>query len=388
MGRNRDLYFMSLFAAHNISDLRRMAKRRLPRMVFDYIDGGSDDERTLLANQNRFADYSLLHRVLVDVSEIETRTRVMGDEMAAPLILSPTAAQRLFHPREGELAVARAAARYNLAYGLSTLSSTPIETVAGAHTGPKWFQVYVWKDRDLVLQSLERARSAGFTGLILTVDLPVAGHRERDLYNHFSIPPTISLSTIGQALSRPGYLLDMALTPRIAPAQYIDMDLQGEGIMAFLNRQFDRSLTWEDVRWMKEAWSGAFAIKGIARPDDARRALDAGADAVWISNHGGRQLDTGPATIDLLPAISTAVRGQAEIILDGGIRRSTDIIKALALGADAVAVGRAYLYGLGAAGQAGVERALGLLTEGLVRDMALCGARTLAEITPDLIRTR
>ena len=372
--------------AHNIEALRELARRRLPRMVFDYIDGGADDEITLGRNDRRYGDYELNFKSLVDISKIELETTLMGAASKAPIIATPTAAQRLFNPRAGEAAVARAARAKGLVYCLSTLASATIEDIAQHTDGPKWFQVYVWKDRALVEQAMERARAAGFTGLILTVDVPVAGNRERDHLNAFTIPPKINAKTITQVLARPGYLWDMATTPKILAANWADMDTGGMGIIQFLNSQFDQTVSWADAKWMKDAWGGPFAIKGIARPDDARRCLDAGADAVWVSNHGGRQLDTAPATIDTLTDIVAAVAGQAEIILDGGIRRGTDIIKALALGATAVAVGRPYLYGLGAGGQAGVEKALDILLTALARDMALVGAARPGDLSPDFVR--
>ncbi|WP_304071325.1 alpha-hydroxy acid oxidase [Maricaulis maris] len=372
--------------AHNIEALRALARKRLPRMVFDYIDGGADDEITLGRNDRRYGDYELNFKSLVDISKIDLETTVMGATSKAPIIVTPTAAQRLFNPRAGEAAVARAARKAGLVYCLSTLASTTIEDIARHTDGPKWFQVYVWKDRAIVEKAMERAKAAGFTGLILTVDVPVAGNRERDHLNAFTIPPKINAKTVSQVLARPGYLWDMATTPEILAANWADMDTGGMGIIQFLDSQFDRTVTWEDAKWMKEAWGGPFAIKGIARPDDALRCVHAGADAVWISNHGGRQLDTAPATIDTLADIVAAVDGQAEVILDGGIRRGTDIIKALALGATAVAVGRPYLFGLGAGGQAGVERALDILVSALERDMALVGATRLSDLTPDFVR--
>lgn len=376
----------ALSRANNIEDLRRLAKARLPRMVFDYIDGGSDDEITLGRNTSRYADYELLFKTLVDVASIDLTTTVMGAETAAPVIVTPTAAQRLFHPRAGEAAVAAAAQKAGLIYCLSTLGSTTIEKTAELTSGPKWFQVYVWKDRAIVEQAMERARAAGFTGIILTVDVPVAGNRERDHVNAFTIPPKINARTVSQVLARLGYLFDMATTPEIAAANWADMDTGGMGIIQFLNSQFDRSVTWEDARWMKDTWGGPFAIKGISRADDAIRCVDAGADAIWVSNHGGRQLDTACPTIDTLPDIVAAVGKNAEVILDGGIRRGTDIIKAIALGARAVAVGRPYLYGLAAGGEAGVTRALDLLIGGLERDLALTGAASLKDLSPDFVR--
>ncbi|SDM34490.1 alpha-hydroxy acid oxidase [Maricaulis salignorans] len=375
-----------LHSVHNIDDLRALAKKRLPRMVFDYIDGGADDEVTLRANCSRYDAYALNWKALVDISKIDMTTTVMGSPCAAPIIVTPTAAQRLFHPRGGETAVARAADASGLIYSLSTLGSTSIEAIAAETDGPKWFQVYVWKDRAVVETMLERARAAGFTGLILTVDVPVAGNRERDLRNAFTVPPKISAKTVSQILASPRYLFDMLTTPKITPANFADADPEGDGIMGYINRQFDRTVTWEDARWMKQVWGGPFAIKGIVRPDDARRCIDIGADAVWVSNHGGRQLDGSTATIDALPDIVHAVDGQAEVILDGGIRRGTDIIKALALGARAVAIGRPYLYGLGAAGEAGVGRALEFLTTSLERDLALTGVTRLSELGPDFVR--
>jgi L-lactate dehydrogenase (cytochrome) len=375
-----------LRTAHNIDALRTLAKKRLPRMVFDYIDGGADDEVTLAANRNRFSDYSLAWKTLVDVANIDTSTTVMGSPCDAPVIVTPTAVQRLFNPRAGEPAVARASQAAGLIYCLSTLASTSIEEIAEHTNGPKWFQVYVWKDRALIEAVLERVRNAGYTGLILTVDVPVAGNRERDLVNEFTVPPRITPSILGQMLARPGYLFDMLSTPKISPANYTHLDPGKESIAAYLDKQFSRSVTWEDAKWMKEAWGGPFAIKGIARADDARRCVDVGADAVWVSNHGGRQLDTAGATIDLLSDVVTAVGNQAEVILDGGVRRGTDIIKALALGARAVAVGRPYLYGLAAGGEAGVSHALNFLTTSLERDMALTGVSRLDELRPDLVR--
>jgi L-lactate dehydrogenase (cytochrome) len=375
-----------LNSVHNIDDLRALAKKRLPRMVFDYIDGGADDEVTLKANCLRYDAYALNWKTLVDISSIDMTTTVMGSPCAAPIIVTPTAAQRLFHPRGGETAVARAAAASGLIYSLSTLGSTSIEAIAAETTGPKWFQMYVWKDRSIVEASLERAKAAGYTGLILTVDVPVAGNRERDLRNAFTVPPKINAKTVTQILASPGYLFDMLTTPKITPANFADDDPEGDGIMGYINRQFDRTVSWEDARWMKQVWGGPFAIKGIVRPDDARRCIDIGADAVWVSNHGGRQLDGSTATIDALPGIVEAVGDQAEVILDGGIRRGTDIIKALALGARAVAIGRPYLYGLGAAGEAGVRCALEFLTTSLQRDMALTGVARLGELGPDFVR--
>lgn len=378
---------MSIERANNIADLRTLARKRLPRMVFDYIDGGADDEVTLRRNVARFKEIELTWDTLVDVESVDMRTSLMGADMRLPFFISPTASSRLFHPRGGECAVARAAQKAGIAYSCSTVASTTLEDIARAHEGPRWFQVYVWRDRAVVEELLARAKAAGFTGIILTVDLPVAGNRERDHRNDFTIPPRVTPSTAAQALAAPGYMWDMATTPPITAANFAHMKIDG-GLVQFVNTQFSRRVTWDDARWLRETWGGKVALKGLSTPDDARRAIGIGADVVWVSNHGGRQLDTAPASIDTLPAIADAVQGDAQIVLDGGVRRGTDIVKALALGANAVAIGRAYLYGLAAGGERGVTRALTLLEEELKRDMMLLGRTRISELTRDLIFQR
>lgn len=369
----------------SIADLREHARRRLPRMVFDYIDGGADDEVTLHRNAARFRGYELLWDVLADVSAIDTSANVLGQAVSAPIIIAPTASSRLFNPRAGERAVARAAHAHGLLYSASTLASTSIEEIARETPGPKLFQIYVWKDRGLVREILQRAKAAGFAGIVLTVDTPVAGNRERDPRNRFSIPPKVSLHTAAQALARPGYLFDLTTTPSIRAENFTHIAGGVGSIVDFINTQFDRSVTWRDAAWMREQWDGAFAVKGVGRPIDAARCIDIGADAVWVSNHGGRQLDTAPATIDLLTPIADAVAGRGQIILDGGIRRGSDIAKALALGASAVAIGRPYLWGLAASGEIGVRRALEILTSELERTMALLGRTRINALGPDII---
>ncbi len=354
-------------------------------MVFDYIDGGADDEITLRRNSERFRDYELLWEVLTDVSVIDTSATVLGQAVSAPIIVAPTASSRLFNPRAGERAVARAAHAHGLLYSVSTLASTSLDEIARETPGPKLFQIYVWKDRGLVREILQRAKAAGFAGIILTVDTPVAGNRERDPRNHFSIPPKVSPHTAAQALARPGYLFDLATTPPIRAENFAHIAGGVGSIVDFINTQFDRSVTWRDAAWIREQWDGAYAIKGVGRPSDAAQCIDIGADAVWISNHGGRQLDTAPATIDLLRPIAEAVAGRGQVILDGGIRRGSDIAKALALGANAVAIGRPYLWGLAALGEAGVRRALDILTTELQRTMALLGRPRISALGADII---
>jgi L-lactate dehydrogenase (cytochrome) len=375
----------SLARAFNIADLRTAARARLPRMVFDYIDGGAEDERTLRANVARFADYALTWDVLCDIHHIGTATTVLGAQTSLPFFICPTAASRLFHPVGGERAVARAAAAAGIVYSASALATTRFEDIAAVNAGPKWFQLYAWKDRGLMREMLSRAKAAGFTAAILTVDVPVAGNRERDLYNDFTVPPRVTARTALQALPRPGYLWKLWTTAAVRPEIVADVMPIDGSLVDFLNRQLDHTLTWKDIDWMIDAWAGEFAIKGIATVADAHRCVAAGATAVWISNHGGRQLDGAPATIDLLEPIAQAVGDRAAVILDGGIRRGTDIIKALALGARAVGIGRAYLYGLAAAGEAGVARAIAILAEELRRDMALMGCADLKSIRRDSV---
>jgi L-lactate dehydrogenase (cytochrome) len=374
---------MTLAAALNIEDLRRLAKARLPRMVFDYIDGGADDEVTLTANVARLRAWRLQHRALVDIATIDTAASVFGAPTRLPFFISPTAASRLFHYK-GERAVAAAADKAGIAYGLSTIGSTTIEDVAGLCRSPKIFQVYVWKDRGLVREVLARAKEAGFTAAVLTVDVPVAGNRERDPRNGFSIPPKVNWKTATQALAKPEYLYRLATNPPAGPENFRHVPVGEGGIIEFINSQFDRTVTWKDAEWMRDVWGGPFALKGLCHVEDARRAADMGA-GVWISNHGGRQLDTAPATIDTLPAIAEAVKGKAQIIFDGGVRRGSDIAKALALGADSVAIGRAYLFGLAAGGEKGVARAIAILEDELKRTMALVGAPSVAALTPDIV---
>ena len=379
---------MKLDHALNIEDLRRVAKRKLPRMVFDYIDGGADDEVTLSRSVSRYDDYELTWRALRDVAEIDTSTKIMGQDTRLPFFISPTASTRLFHPAEGELAMARAAEKAGVIYACSTLASQTLEDIAKATSGPKWVQLYVWHDKEIVKGFLERAKEAGFTGCILTVDLPVAGNRERDPRNHFAVPPKPNLRIASQVLARPGWLWDLIRSPKIKPANFTHMRKQGSeaGVIGFVNQQFSRSVTWQDVEWMREFWGPGFAIKGISRAEDAKRAIEVGADTVWISNHGGRQLDTSVPTIDLLPEIVEAVRGRADIIADGGVRRGSHVAKLLMAGANGVALGRASLFGLGAGGEAGVSRALTIMEEELRRTMALLGATKISGLDPDLMR--
>ncbi|MEO1028628.1 MAG: alpha-hydroxy acid oxidase [Pseudomonadota bacterium] len=376
---------MKLDDALNIADLREIAKSKLPRMVFDYIDGGADDEVTLHRSVSRYDDYELTWNALRDIAEIDTNTTLMGQKSRLPFFISPAAGNRLFHPKEGELAVAKAARKVGIIYSCSTMASQTLEDIAAVTDGPKWVQVYVWNDRKIVEEFLIRAKAAGFSGCLLTVDVPVAGNRERDPRNKFGMPPRMSPSLVAQVLQRPGWLKDYATSPDITAANF-DGIAQDQGVMEFINSQFSRSVVWEDAKWMKDLWGDGFAVKGISSVADAEKCVEIGADGVWISNHGGRQLDTSVPTIDLVSEIAAAVKGRAQIILDGGVRRGSHIVKALAMGADGVALGRAWLYGLGAGGEAGVSRALTILEDEFLRTLALMGVTKLEELNSDMVR--
>lgn len=375
---------MSLKYVLNTQDFRKRAQKRLPKMVFDYIDGGADDEVSLVTNETRYRDYQLSWKSLVDVSKVDYSTELFGDKVASPLVISPTAASRLFHPKQGERAVARAASEAGIVYSLSTLGSVPIEEIAQITAGPKWFQIYVWRDRSLVESVIERVKKAGFKALILTVDVPVAGNRERDPKNSFTIPPKVNPRTVRQAIIRPRYLWDVLTSPEIGPANFPKTKGQ-DGIIDILDNLFDRSVTWDYVKWLRSIWDGPIVIKGISRAKDAVIAVDSGADAIWLSNHGGRQLDTARPSIDTLQDVRQAIGEKTTIILDGGVRRGTDVIKAIALGANAVAIGRPYLFALAADGYPGVKRILELMHQELERDLALMGAPNLNSLSEDLV---
>ena len=375
-------------AAFSISDLRRLAERRLPKGPFGYMDGAAEDEVALRRNSDGFGDYRLVGHTLRDVSEIDTTHTILGTPSSLPILCSPTGFGRLFH-HEGERAVARAAERAGLIYTLSTLATVSPENIAEVANGPRWFQLYVWKDRAITTDILERARASGFDTLVLTVDTPVAGRRERDYRNGFTIPPTVGLRTLLDGARKPswwyGFMstepLDFAVVSRYTPG-----GTGPGGVMGYINAQFDQTLSWDDAAAIREQWGSRFVIKGVQCVEDAQRCVEIGADAVMLSNHGGRQLDHAVSPIDLLPEVVDAVGGQITTIVDGGIRRGTDILKALALGADACSIGRAYLYGLGAGGERGVARAFELLAYELKVAMTLAGCRSIKEVDGTVVR--
>lgn len=367
---------------HNVEDLRRAAQRRLPAPLFHYIDGGADDEWTLRRNTAAFEHWALQPQVLRDVSAIDLRTRVLGCDLDLPFFLAPTGMSRLFH-HDKELGAARAAQAFGTLYSLSTLATTRLEDVAQV-PGPKMFQVYIHRDRGLTLEFVQRCKAAGYAALCLTVDTPLGGNRERDLRTGMVMPPKFTWRSLASFAASPHWTYHWLRDPDFGLANVrhsVDALAGGSlGVIEYLNSQLDRSVSWQDAEWLRAQWDGPLAIKGIITPADAVRAQRIGASAVMISNHGGRQLDTAPAPIEMLPAIRDAVGAGLELIVDGGVRRGTHVLKALALGATACSIGRGYLYGLAAAGRAGVERALQLLRTEVARDMALLGCTRIDEI--------
>lgn len=377
-----------LARAASVHDLRGIARRRLPRGVFDYIDGGAEDERTMRANGEAYARLTFRPRVLRDVSLVDPSTALLGRRLPFPLVLAPTGFTRIADP-DGELAVARAARRADLPYTLSTLSTRSIEEVRGVSDGPLWFQVYVWRDRGLVEEMVGRAGAAGYEALVLTVDTAVLGRRERDVRRGFSLPPKIGPSTLLDGIVHPRWTWDFV---RAEPIRFANVVGSGAGdgtdavsLAEYINAQFDPALSWQDVEWLRGIWDGPIVLKGIQTVEDARLAVDAGVDVVALSNHGGRQLDGAPATVDLVAPVAQAVGDRVEIVCDGGVRRGSDIVKAVSLGARACMAGRAYLYGLGAGGERGVDHVLDLLARDVRRTMALVGARTIGDLGPDLV---
>jgi isopentenyl diphosphate isomerase/L-lactate dehydrogenase-like FMN-dependent dehydrogenase len=367
----------------NIADLRRLAERRLPRVVFDYIDGGAEAEITLRDNCRAFDRVTFRPRCAVTFPSVDLRTTVLGHDLALPLLLAPVGSSRMFWPR-GEAVAARAAGEAGTVYILSTLSGTRLEEVRAASIGACWFQLYLCGGRDVALEGIGRARAAGYSALVVTIDTPVAGLRERDFRNGtpqlLTRRPAAMLPWVGQFLVRPRWLWGLVADgglmdfPNIVlpsgPMAYADVGAALE----------QAAVSWQDLPWIREAWPGVLVIKGVHTSDDARRAVDAGAAAIVVSNHGGRQLDGVAATLRALPEVVAAVGGRAEVLLDGGIRRGSDIAKAIALGARAVLAGRAHAYGLAAAGYEGVTAAIGILRSDLVRTLKLLGCPSVSAL--------
>tara|TARA_B110000438_G_scaffold265242_1_gene278427 strand:- start:1260 stop:2414 length:1155 start_codon:yes stop_codon:yes gene_type:complete len=381
----------SLKNCHNVLDLRDLAKRRLPGPIFHYIDGAAEDEITYRRNTSAFDDYDLVPNVLAGVENIDMSVEVMGFKLGLPIFCSPTALQRLFH-HEGERGVALAAEKYNTLFGVSSLTTVSLEEIGRMISTPKMFQFYFHKDRGLNASMVEAAKAAKFDILTLTVDTITGGNRERDLRTGFTSPPRLTPKSLIEFASKPMWGLNYLFREKFELAQLKDHMREGTNVAIsvgdYFSSMLDQSMTWDDVADLQRSWGGKFCLKGIMSADDARRAVEIGADAIMISNHGGRQLDGGRSPFDQLEEIVQAVGGKIDIILDGGIRRGTHILKAIALGATACSGGRMYLYALGAAGRLGVESALGNLRDEVERDMKLMGIRSLKELTPNMIRRR
>ena len=374
----------------NVSDLRQMARRRLPRVVFDYVDGGADAEVTLRGNTAVFETVMLRPRSAVKIPTAHTRVSVLGHDLAFPVLLAPIGSSRLLWPL-AEAVAARCAGEAGIGYILSTLSGTPLEQVKAASRGPCWYQLYLCGGRDVASAGIARARAAGFSALVVTIDTPVAGQRERDSRNRakalLGSSVVEKLPALPQLLARPRWLLDLLADGGLMQFPNVmlpDGPMRYADVGAMLAQSV---VCWDDLRWIRDLWPGPIVIKGVHTDDDARRAVDAGAQAVVVSNHGGRQLDTVAPTLRVLPEVVAAVGSQIEVLFDGGIRRGSDVVKALSLGARAVLVGRAYAYGLGAAGDAGVSRAIEILHDDLVRTLALLGCASVAELDASYVTT-
>jgi len=375
----------------NIADFRLIAKKRLPGGVFDYVDGAAEDEVIYRRNESAFHQWEFMPSMLRDVGSIDTSTTLLGTPLPYPLICAPTGFTRIVEPG-GELSVARAAEAHHIPYPLSSVATRSIEEVAAASSGRKWFQVYVWKDRGLVKDLVDRAASAGYEALCITVNLAVAGRRERDVRRGMTMPPKLGIDTLLDGLRKSAWTWRFL---RADPISFANVAGTAErdgstalSLSEFIGEQFDPSLSWSDPARFRSMWNGPIVVKGIQSVDDARRALDHGVDAIALSNHEGRQLDGAPTAIDLVAPVADAVGGSIEIICDGGIRRGLGILKTVALGATAGMIGRPYLYGLGAAGEQDVDWVLNFFEDGLKRTMALCGVTSIRDVTPELLHKR
>ncbi len=374
---------MSLKNCYNFEDFRKLAKKRLPAPIFHYIDGGADDETTLKRNTNSFDDCDLIPNILRSVGEPDLSTTVFGRKIDMPIFLSPTAMQSLYHP-DGDKASARAAEKFGTMYSMSTMASFSIEEIANISSGPKLFQLYIHKDKSFTDDLIDRCKRANFDGLCLTVDTLVAGNRERDHRTGFTTPPKFTLESIMNFAMRPGWLFRYFTNKKFELANIKHKTDKGtsitKSVIDYVNEQYDPNMNWDDAEYCIKKWDGPFALKGVMSVEDAKRAVDIGCTAIIISNHGGRQLDGSRSPFDQLKAISDAVGDKIEIILDGGVRRGTHVLKALAAGATACSFGKAFLFSLGAGGQQGVERLLQNMHDEIRRNMILMGCKSVKEL--------
>ena len=369
-----------LDTAASIDDLRRIARRRTPRSVFDYVDGAAEREVSLNRAREAFSRIEFRPRVLRDVSEVDASRVVVGSPSSLPLVLAPTGFTRMMH-HEGERAVARAAARARIPYALSTMGTVSVEEVAAAAPGSElWFQLYLWKDRAASLDLIQRAAAAGYRTLVLTVDTAVAGRRLRDVRNGLTIPPALTVRTLADMSLHPAWWFNLLTTE---PLEFASLRDSGGTVADLVDRMFDPSASISDLTWIRDQWPGRIVVKGIQHPDDALAMVDLGIDGIIVSNHGGRQLDRSVTPLEVLPDIAAAVAGRTEVLLDTGITDGADIVAAVANGATGCLVGRAYLYGLMAGGEAGVDRALAILRDQVTRTMRLLGVSSLDELTPE-----
>jgi L-lactate dehydrogenase (cytochrome) len=370
----------------NIEDLRRQARRNLPKAIFEFIDGGAHDEVTLRANRQDFGRLNLLPQVLTDVSQRDQSVSVLGQSYRSPLILAPTGLPGIVWPG-GAMEAARAADQAGVGFCLSCMSTSNVEDIARTSTRPVWFQLYVMRDRELAKSMMQRAKAAGCAVLVITVDLQMQGQRERDVRNGLTIPPQLRAANLLDSALHPGWVWRYVNGPKVTLANFVGTGLGDDlfTIAGFVNSQFDQSVTWKDIDWVRSVWDGPLALKGILDPEDAALAAQHGVNAVIVSNHGGRQLDCVPSAIAALPDVVDAVDGKCEIILDGGVRRGTDVLKALALGARACMIGRPFLYGLAAGGRAGVDRVLEIFRSEIDVGLALLGRAAVKELDRSVV---
>ncbi len=382
---------MNLKNCLNYDDFRRLAKQNLPAPIFHYIDGGSDDEITLKRNTESFSNYDLVPDVLSSVGEPDMSTNVLGKKIKIPLFLSPTAMQRLYH-HDGDKASARAAEKFGTFYSMSTMATSSIEEISNISGGPKMFQLYIHKDKSLTDNLIDRCKRSGFNAMCLTVDTVVAGNRERDHKWGFTTPPKLTFKSLLSFALHPKWSINYLIHEKFKLANVSHFTKNGssiaKGVMEYINEQYDPSMSWKDAEYCIKRWGGPFAIKGVMSVEYAKRSVEIGASAIMLSNHGGRQLDGSRAPFDQLPAIADAVGGKIEIILDGGIRRGTHVLKALSLGATACSFGRGFLFALGAGGQRGVESMLQRMHDEIRRDMILLGCKNVKDLNKSKVINR